>query len=142
MDTEAKLKKIKILALQKEIPLDQVINYLKGVPSKSAAKRKKYSFVSYWIKLARPAYKKKGFSPRQVHIRLAKHPRFHHIIDEVHTKKDKEKFNDKSFKDYKDHNFIKDLPTKGLYARYKLCERLFKDTPLVNKKFLDILLNK
>ena len=52
------------------------------------------------------------------------------------------KFNDKSFKDYKDVSYINDLPTNGLFKRYKLCERLFKQTPLVNKRFLNSVLRR
>ena len=142
MDTETKLKKLAALAVEKEIPLSQIINYVEKLPSKAAAKNKKYSFVFYWIRLARTAYNKKGFTNRQVHIRLCKHPRFHYIIDDHYKGDAKLKFYDKTEKDYKDTNFIKDLITKGLFARYKLCERLFEATPLVNKRFLDSILKK
>ena len=79
---------------------------------------------------------KKGFSNRKVHIRLAKHPRFHHLLDGFYKDAEKKKFNDKTLKNYNEKTLIKDLDTNGLYARYKLCERLFKQTPLVNSRFL------
>ena len=142
MDTEKKLEKIKILAYQKNVSLDQVINYVQGIPSKATANDKKYTFVYYWTKLAAPAYKKKNFSVRQIHIRLAKHPKFKNIIDQYYKGENKKKFNDKSYKDYKDVSYINDLPTNGLFKRYKLCERLFKQTPLVNKRFLNSVLRR
>jgi len=138
-----KLRKIAELAAEKEIPLSQVLKYVEKIPSKAKAKNKKYSFVFYWIRLARPAYNKKGFSVRKTHIRLSKHPRFHHIIDSHYSKKNQKKFYDKTRKDYKSpESFIKDINSNGLFARYKLCERLFKETPLVNKRFLDSVLKK
>ena len=140
MDTkEKKLKAIADAAAKKNISLDSILKYVEKTPAKTHDK--KYQFVFHWIRLARPMYKKKGFSPRKVNIRLCKHPRFHYLIDGFYKASEKKKFNDKSFKDYPDHSFIKDLPTKGLYARYKLCERLFKQTPLVNKRFLKITLD-
>ena len=142
MGTGEKLKKIAALAAEKDIPLAQVLKYVEKIPSKTKAKNKKYSFVFYWIRIARPAYNKKGFSPRKINIRLAKHPRFHHIIDDHYSKKDKKKFYDKTSKDYKGTNYIKDIHTNGLFARYKLCERLFKATPMVNKIFLDSVLKR
>ena len=139
---DAKQKKLKAIAdaaTKKNISLDSILKYVEKTPAKTHDK--KYQFVFHWIRLARPMYKKKGFSPRKVNIRLCKHPRFHYLLDGFYKASEKKKFNDKSFKDYPDHSFIKDLPTKGLYARYKLCERLFKQTPLVNKRFLKITLD-
>ena len=142
MGTGEKLKKIAALAAEKDIPLSQVLKYVEKIPSKTKSKNKKYSFVFYWIRLARPAYNKKGFSVRKINIRLANHPRFRHIIDNHYSKKDQKKFYDKTQKDYKSSNFIKDIYSNGLFARYKLCERLFKETPLVNKRFLDSVLKR
>ena len=140
MDTkEKKLKAIADAAAKKNISLDSILKYVEKTPAKTHDK--KYQFVFHWIRLARPMYKEKGFSLRNVHIRVCKHPRFHYLLDGFYKASEKKKFNDKSFKDYPDHSFIKDLPTKGLYARYKLCERLFKQTPLVNKRFLKITLD-
>ena len=105
-----KLRKIAELAAEKEIPLSQVLKYVEKIPSKSKAKNKKYSFVFYWIRLARPAYNRKGFSVRKINIMLAKHPRFHHIIDNHYSKKDQKKFYDRTRKDYKSpESFIKDI---------------------------------
>ena len=142
MDTEKKLEKIKLIAKQKNVSLDQVINYVQGIPSKATANDKKYTFVYYWTKLAAPAYMKKNFSVRQIHIRLAKHIKFQKIVDEYYKGENKKQFNDKSFKTYTDKTFINDLPTNGLFKRYKLCERLFKQTPLVNKRFLNSVLRR
>ena len=140
MDTkEKKLKAIADAAAKKNISLDSILKYVEKTPAKTHDK--KYQFVFHWIRLARPMYKKKGFSIRKVHIRLCKHPRFHYLLDGFYKASEKKKFNDKSFKDYPDHSFIKDLPTKGLYKRYRLCERLFKDTPLINKRFLKATLD-
>ena len=96
MGTGDKLKRIAALAAEKDIPLSQVLKYVEKVPSKAKSKNKKYSFVFYWIRLARPAYNKKGFSVRKINIRLANHLRFHHIIDDHYSKKDKKKFYDKT----------------------------------------------
>ena len=129
MDTkEKKLKAIADAAAKKNISLDSILKYVEKTPAKTHDK--KYQFVFHWIRLARPMYKKKGFSIRKVHIRLCKHPRFHYLLDGFYKASEKKKFNDKSFKDYPDHGFIKDLPTKGLYARYKLCERSVSYTHL------------
>jgi len=72
---------------------------------------------------------------------LCKHPRFHYLLDGFYKASEKKKFNDNTKKLYNEKNFIKDLETHGLYARFKLCERLFSQTPLINKRFLKATLD-
>ena len=135
MDTKAKqLKKIADLAASKNISLSSILKYVEKTPAKTHDKKMKFVFI--WCRLARPIFNKKGFSNRKVHIRLAKHPRFHHLLDGFYKDAEKKKFNDKTLKNYNEKTLIKDLDTNGLYALYKLCERLFKQTPLVNSRFL------
>jgi len=93
MDTkEKKLKAIADAAAKKNISLDTILKYVEKTPAKTHDK--KYQFVFHWIRLARPMYKKKGFSNRKVHIRLCKHPRFHYLLDGFYKASEKKKFND------------------------------------------------
>ena len=93
MDTkEKKLKAIADAAAKKNISLDSILKYVEKTPAKTHDK--KYQFVFHWIRLARPMYKKKGFSPRKVNIRLCKHPRFHYLLDGFYKASEKKLFND------------------------------------------------
>jgi len=124
------LDEIAAAAAERGVSLEQVLKWVKKHSLKGPAKIK----IDTAIDIRNFYEKNKKLTKRQIIIKFSQSPEFKIILDNHFTGKKRKAFDDKSWKEYKEKNYLadKELQTVGNYKKFKFIEnQLLK--PLTGK---------
>ena len=124
------LDEIATAAAERGVSLEQVLKWIKKHSLKGPAKIK----FDTAIDIRNFHEKNKKLTKRQIIIKFSQSAAFNKILDNHFTGKKRKAFDDKSWKEYKEKNYLadKELQTVGNYKKFKFIEnQLLK--PLTGK---------
>ena len=133
------LDEIAAAAAERGVSLEQVLKWVKKHSLKGPAKIK----IDTAIDIRNFYEKNKKLTKRQIIIKFSQSPEFKRILDNHFTGKKRKAFDDKSWKEYKEKNYLADqeLQTVGNYKRYKLIDNQLL-RPSTGMGILSIFLSK